>query len=409
MVPVDPIPGRVHIHCDRQWTLPFVDGQFHQNCFSVFWDATVDALEIIMIGETHECGVWLAPSTLPGSGLGMFAGRNFEKGEALMAGDVVIPIVDLEAHWFGKSNKFLWNEYLWEASSFRCDGDGVWKVDAASPGFSAAANSFPPIANVDSRTSNYDAAGVHRRKDPGAGAFSYISNRTSIASRSITVGDELFVDYGDKWFHSRMSSLGPLPLHDDLHLATKLYKAFHELEERLGDYPGVSDLLWEEFMQKSFFNESRVLGGFHFQNPHERTLLANNKTLEEIRIEESRRSIEWLEVNGNCADHLTVKRSTIHQAGHGAFASRALPKDSVVAQLPLIHIQDRKLLDMHKIGDKGGKPLPSKKLGLLGKQLLINYCFGHSSSTILLCPYGPVVRLESIRGRPVPSTNLLLF
>jgi hypothetical protein len=49
--------------------------------------------------ETLECFIWLAPSTLEGAGLGMFAGRHFDEAEDLQAvGDLVVPIVDLQAH-----------------------------------------------------------------------------------------------------------------------------------------------------------------------------------------------------------------------------------------------------------------------------------------------------------------------
>ena len=45
--------------------------------------------------QDDTCGVWFAKSTIPGAGLGMFAGRDFQQGQELLAsGDVVTPIVD---------------------------------------------------------------------------------------------------------------------------------------------------------------------------------------------------------------------------------------------------------------------------------------------------------------------------
>lgn len=42
------------------------------------------------------CGIWLAPSTITGAGLGMFAGQSYEAGQELQSvGDVVIPVVDM--------------------------------------------------------------------------------------------------------------------------------------------------------------------------------------------------------------------------------------------------------------------------------------------------------------------------
>ena len=70
--------------------------------------------------KTHldQCGVWVAPSTLPGAGLGMFAGKDFEKSQPMLAtGDIVIPIVDIMMHQRGRKKFiFLWDEYTWVSS-----------------------------------------------------------------------------------------------------------------------------------------------------------------------------------------------------------------------------------------------------------------------------------------------------
>jgi hypothetical protein len=60
-----------------------------------------------------ECGIWLAMSSLPGTGIGMFAGRSFNKGENLMRGlgDHCVPIVDIG--FLHKDAYFLWDEYTW--------------------------------------------------------------------------------------------------------------------------------------------------------------------------------------------------------------------------------------------------------------------------------------------------------
>ena len=62
---------------------------------------------------------------------------------------------------------------------------------------------------------------------------------------------------------------------------------------------------------------------------------------------------------------------------------------SLVAPTPLLHIPDRLRLDMY--GDTTD-PLTGEEYrdigNPIGRQLLLNYCFGHNSSSILLCPYG---------------------
>lgn len=156
-----------------------------------------DAEDVAPVGS--QCGVWLALSTLPGAGVGMFAGKTFEKGQHMMpAGDHIVPIVDLNIHQ--EFAFFLWDEYTWDCKHLRCNSLGVDEVNAASPGFGAAANSFMDFINVDEGYAIHSVAqDLHRSKDPGAGAFTYHHSRMSTASKNIAPGQELFVGYGDHW------------------------------------------------------------------------------------------------------------------------------------------------------------------------------------------------------------------
>jgi hypothetical protein len=52
-------------------------------------------------------------STLPGTGIGMFAGKSFKEGDVMMpAGDHIIPFVDVGLS-HGTNIFFLWDEYTW--------------------------------------------------------------------------------------------------------------------------------------------------------------------------------------------------------------------------------------------------------------------------------------------------------
>jgi hypothetical protein len=110
-------------------------------------------------------------------------------------------------------------------------------------------------------------------------------------------------------------------------------------------------------------------------------------TMKAIRVEESTRTVEWLEEHGSCADNLRQELSTIRQAGHGALSNRKLARGSVVAQMPLIHIADKRVFEMYEFSDI--HTFQTKHV-LMGHQLQVNYCLGHPQSTLLLCPYGPV-------------------
>jgi SET domain len=149
--------------------------------------------------------------------------------------------------------------------------------------------------------------------------------------------------------------------------------------------------MWATFVEGTEYRESRVMGSFH-NTQEEWEQLWYGKSLKEIRIQEGLRTDEWLREHGTCADNIREGESTIRQAGRGAFASRRLVKDSIIAPMPLIHIGDYHILDMYAFEDiRQFKLEPGPRL--IGTQLTLNYCFGHRDSTLLLCPYGPLTSL----------------
>lgn len=90
-------------------------------------------------------------------------------------------------------------------------------------------------------------------------------------------------------------------------------------------------------------------------------------------------SVSHLREVGYCLDNLLPGLSVIEGAGRGAFASRALEKDSIVAPVPLIALS-RSSLQM-EYSKQGGTSFERT-------QLLLNYCFGHhANSSLLLYPY----------------------
>jgi hypothetical protein len=73
-------------------------------------------------GVVDECGIWVALSTLPGSGVGMYARKSYQMGEASLA-DHTIPIVDFPLHNSHHNNAtttFLWDEYFWDGNRLKC-------------------------------------------------------------------------------------------------------------------------------------------------------------------------------------------------------------------------------------------------------------------------------------------------
>jgi SET domain len=99
------------------------------------------------------------------------------------------------------------------------------------------------------------------------------------------------------------------------------------------------------------------------------------------------RSLDWLATNGRCIDNIKPGKSEIPQAGHGAFATRRIQKGQVVAPIPVAQGL-RKHMELYNVANPNN---PDGRFVLVGKQLIINYCFGHADSSLLLFPYGPVV------------------
>ena len=67
-----------------------------------------------------KCGVYYAPSTIPGAGYGMFAGRDFHELEWVLPGDLVVPIVEMRWHNGDAAYHHLWEEYQWSSRRYDC-------------------------------------------------------------------------------------------------------------------------------------------------------------------------------------------------------------------------------------------------------------------------------------------------
>jgi len=50
------------------------------------------------LSQSSNCGVYLAQSTIPHAGLGMYAGKDYLPKQQVTGGDIVIPIIEIEWH-----------------------------------------------------------------------------------------------------------------------------------------------------------------------------------------------------------------------------------------------------------------------------------------------------------------------
>lgn len=140
--------------------------------------------------QSDECGVYFAPSSIPGAGFGMFAGKEFKKGSIVTPGDLVVAYADMGWHngvAMDDNLYFLWNAYAWGDGFTGFGSEGVVTY-GASFGIGAIPNCFFPFLNLRDSWNMVDSADLHRSKDPGAGAFTPYHNRQGIADKDIPAG-----------------------------------------------------------------------------------------------------------------------------------------------------------------------------------------------------------------------------
>jgi hypothetical protein len=113
----------------------------------------------------------------------------------------------------------------------------------------------------------------------------------------------------------------------------------------------------------------------------------------------TRRPLEFLRQHGFCLDNVKPGRSILPDAGRGLFAARKIRQGSVVLPVPVMAITDPRALDITRVS-KGGSPVDHFK------QLLLNYCFGHNESSVLLYPYGPGMHLVNHGGGQYANVRL---
>ena len=110
-----------------------------------------------------------------------------------------------------------------------------------------------------------------------------------------------------------------------------------------------------------------------------------------------KRTVSDLRQFGYCLDNIAPGTSLIEHAGRGAFATRDLEQGSVIAPVPLLSLS-RSSLEI----------LKERQDGTVEKstQLLLNYCYGHANSSILLFPYSNGVNLVNHNSS---QANVKLF
>jgi len=260
-------------------------------------------------------------------------------------------------------------------------------ISAASSGIGAAINCRISMVNVEGTWNQIDSGGLHRSRDPGAGAITPYHDRRGIATDTIAAGQELFISYGEVYFQSRKKTYGLIPLLQDFARADFLLKKYMHLLP----VNTTSQALRQDVLD--------LMVHFPFHNRTINALPTNASMVEAVsevgtgKQYNTTRDLTWLQENGKCMDNIRPGMSTIQGAGRGAFATRFIPKGTVVAPAPLLHITNMTRMVMYDVGDTVDGHLERNLSKPVHEQLLLNYCFAHANSSLLLSSYGVITGL----------------
>jgi hypothetical protein len=160
-----------------------------------------------------ECNLYMAESTIPGAGLGLFTTKSHTVGELLYNEEVYIPILELSWHqgksegeYFDTTDTYVWHgdsvglhqEVNWNNEGPEEDDDDDGGVSGYWPGWGAAINCHFGLPNLDLTGYSYhEDLTQHRISNPGAGAYTYYHGPGAIVALDIPAGSELFLSYGD--------------------------------------------------------------------------------------------------------------------------------------------------------------------------------------------------------------------
>eukprot|EP00978_Attheya_sp_CCMP212_P046946 scaffold421141_cov31-Attheya_sp.AAC.1 len=170
------------------------------------------------------CGMYIAESSIPNAGFGMYAGTPIAKGDYVgVGGDYVGGslsdagyelVIALHDAAFANIDE-VGGDYYWDDSLFPYP-----LMDTAYPSYFlelGVANHHATLSNMAPTFTEFkrNSAGLHRYSDPGTGAISMLHGINWKATEDIVAGSELFCDIGPGFFEDREKTIGYVPQEGD--------------------------------------------------------------------------------------------------------------------------------------------------------------------------------------------------
>ena len=367
--------------------------------------------------DESECRLWLGPSHLGTDNepeYGLFAGKDFDPDEIIPDIEIAIPLVDWTEQFNRQTDvnnlivEFLESQ-VWTGDFAGAKWEGDHGTIVAIPGIGNLANYHSGIHNVDWKQSS---ALKRERLDvfqpgvahPSRGAITPFHNLTMKATQRIPAGMELFANFGDTWDGGATTSdsfQDRITRWDYQHADQILEAIVKFLDEYDKDISpdlkeDILDFMLEKILGTAVGKRAKVIRSLIPANPKKLKSVQESGGTFMHRNSDMIKSQKWLQKHAICLDNLKGGKSTIPEAGRGAFATRKVAKGKIIAPSPMIHIANEELMNRYEIvetDNDGEVTLEHDMTKPMGQQLLINYCFGHRESSVLLFPIGSQVNL----------------
>ena len=360
--------------------------------------------------QDYECRLWLAPSSVSSEErpkLGLFAGVHYDVDDIVGQPEIAIPFIDFMEDWNIRNELDEAIQSFMEGFFWTADYAGAkWEAEHSSvlliPGHGVLANYHSGDSNVDwSQASallrtppETPAPGIAH---PSRGAITPYFNLTITATKPIKPGMEIFANFGDVWDDNSTDIYQDRLTRSDYKEADKVIEAVIDFMDNYKSE--LTPELEEEILE---FITKTILGTAAGQRAKAiRSLIpAHPRKLQAVvdaggsfnyRNPDLAKSKKWLKKHGTCVDNLKSGPSTIPEAGRGAFATRKLPKGTVIAPMPMIQVPDLDLFSIHEHDEENNTVKIDEPP--VGQQIAINYAFAHPESNLLLLPVGSMVCL----------------
>lgn len=382
------------------------------------------AILALTVSADDQCGLYLAPS--PGSTLAdttwsLYAGTAIAEGQPISFPNYAVAVHNLVEHNYEDYDDDEF-EFLQALTQYMLAN--MWGVDVigaadelesgtahamlGGAGLLARYSSAKGNADFDvlsgfQRTNELVGEANSGRSHPGRGAITPFDHVILRSLRDITPGQEIFLNY-------EVFENGEEPVEEveiDQQDIVRIDQTIDQMLSFFGKHEKnldaeskqqIYNFLTEDFMDAAVGSQkARKVAELLPASPDDliKVKQAGGVANFNATVSPGQKAIKWLDQNGFCLDNIRPGPSKIENAGRGAFATRAMSKDAVIAPVPLFHIPDKVVLTMWPLGydEEEDRLVRAADDPMAQSQLLTNYVFSHPESTMAFFPASPTVGL----------------